>query len=175
VCVCVCVCVCVPTVIMKTHTGAIRFVAPCLSKAMKWISEQPFSLTRGRTSFKLRTIFSSYPTENKVREHYKDEPDHLSSDNQYQVWESCQTNTQCSQNAASGSYYGWHVQLPMATQRYLNQEIHAAYIFGAMLKALTTFNTWPRPTSYAIERVAEMAHVYLPAFLPSPVRIIPRM
>jgi hypothetical protein len=97
VCVCVCVCVCVRARVRvhchneNTHTYANTFVAPCLKRAMNWISGPPLSLTRQRTAFKLRTTFSSYFTGNKVREHYKD---NVFINNQYSVWDYYQTNIQ---------------------------------------------------------------------------------
>ena len=37
-------------------------------------------------------------------------------------------------NSARGGYCWWHIQLQLATPRYLRQDIRAAYIFGAVLK-----------------------------------------
>ena len=89
-CVFVCVCArarvraCVSTAITNTHTDANTFAPPCLSTAMNCTSRQPLSLTRQRTVFKLRTIFSSYLAKNEVREHYKD---NVFRNNQYSVWD----------------------------------------------------------------------------------------
>jgi hypothetical protein len=92
VCVCVRARACVSTAVMNTHTCQyVCSAVPEHSNELDLRTTPLITLTRKRVVFKLRTIFSSYLAENKVREHYKD---HVLRNNQYSVWDLYQTNTQ---------------------------------------------------------------------------------